>query len=79
MIEVDKKQIQSGYFLYLRKLLWVRMRIGIDWKRSLLMMVVLFGVMYGLRYVIEDQETLCMAQIVIFVVVLLVGNLAFRK
>ncbi len=55
------------------------MRLGIDWKRSLVMMVILFAVLYGLRYVIEDQETRCIASILIFVVVLIVGNLAFRK
>jgi hypothetical protein len=55
------------------------MRIGIDWKRSLLMMVILFGIIYALSYVIEDQDTLCMARIGVFIVVLIVGNLAFRK
>jgi hypothetical protein len=55
------------------------MAVGIDWKRSLIMTVILIGVLYVLQQVITDRDTYCMVAIVIFVVVLLVGNLAFRR
>ena len=55
------------------------MAMGIDWKKSLIMTVILLGVLYVLREVITDRDTYCMVAIVIFVVVMLVGNLAFRR
>ena len=57
----------------------IYMVIGIDWKRSLIMTVILIGVLYVLGEVITDRVTYCMVAIVIFVVVLLVGNFARRR
>lgn len=55
------------------------MAVGIDWKRSLIMTVVLIGILYALDYFIEDEGVYCMAAIVIFVVVLIAGNLVGRS
>jgi hypothetical protein len=57
----------------------IYMGIGIDWKRSLIMTAILIGVLYVLGEFITDRDTYCMVAIVIFVVVLLVGNLVFRR
>ena len=51
----------------------------IDWKRSLIMTAILIGILYALDYVIEDRDLYCMAAIVIFVIVLVVGNLVGRN
>jgi len=55
------------------------MAVRIDWARSLVMTAVLIVILYALGYFIEDQNTYCIAAIVIFVVIFLIGNLAFRK
>lgn len=55
------------------------MAIRFDWKRSLIMTAILIGVLYVLREVITDRDTYCMVAVVIFVVVLLVGNLVGRR
>ena len=51
----------------------------IDWKRSLIMTVILIGILLALDYMIEDQGLYCMAAIVIFVIVFVVGNLVGRN
>jgi hypothetical protein len=43
------------------------------------MTAILIGVLYVLGEFITDRDTYCMVAIVIFVVVLLVGNLVFRR
>jgi hypothetical protein len=54
------------------------MRIGIDWKRSLILTALLLIIFYALQIFIEDQETLCIASIIAFVLVFALGNLLFR-
>jgi hypothetical protein len=55
------------------------MAIRFDWKRSLIMTGIMIGVLYVLRKIITDRDTYCMAAVVIFVVVMLVGNFAGRR
>jgi hypothetical protein len=55
------------------------MALRIDWRRTLIMSAILIGVFYVLRETITDRDTYCMVAIVIFVIVILVGNLAGRR
>lgn len=55
------------------------MAVRIDWARSLVMTAILIVTLYALGYFIEDRDTYCIAAIVIFVVIFIIGNIAFRK
>jgi hypothetical protein len=55
------------------------MAVGIDWKRSLIMTAILIGILYALDYFIDDEGLYCMAAIVIFVIILIAGNLVGRN
>jgi hypothetical protein len=54
------------------------MAIGIDWKRSIILSVILIATIYILDYFITDEGTFCIAAIIAVVVIFALGNLAFR-
>lgn len=45
----------------------------------MILTAVLFAILYALRYIIKDRNTYCIAAILIFVVVFLVGNVLLRR
>ena len=55
------------------------MAIRIDWKRSLIMSLVLIVILYALQFVITDREVYYMVFIGLFVVIMLMGNVLFRR
>jgi len=56
----------------------VCMAMRIDWKRSLIMTVVLIAILYFLRYVLEG-DVYCIAAILVFALIFFAGNLLFRR
>ncbi len=77
--EVTFEWCNIGVVLISSKSIQPIMSMRIDWKRSMMMSVVLIAIMYGLRYVIVDRSTYYMVVISLFVVFMVAGNLLFRR
>jgi hypothetical protein len=55
------------------------MALRIDWKRSLFFTAVIFIILWGIGFYIEDTQTYYIIVAVIIVAVLVIGNLVGRR